>query len=52
MYERFLMSTLNTTFVFQGTLLEQPTLYEDDIITPENLQKYAKVLIAPGYYDF
>lgn len=27
-------------FVSKGTLLEQPTLYEDDISTPENLQRY------------
>nr|XP_020468353.1 sphingomyelin phosphodiesterase 5-like [Monopterus albus] len=25
-----------------GTLLEQPTLYEDDVNTPENLQRYAQ----------
>lgn len=42
MCERFLMMSLNEIFVFKGTLLEQPTLYEDDIITPENLQKYVK----------
>lgn len=39
----YLKMSLNTIFVFQGTLLEQPTLYEDDIITPENLQKYVNV---------
>lgn len=27
-------------FSSKGTLLEQPTLYEDDINTPENLQRY------------
>lgn len=43
MCERFFMLSLNAIFVFKGTLLEQPTLYEDDIITPENLQKYAKI---------
>lgn len=42
MCERFLMVWLNEIFVFKGTLLEQPTLYEEDIITPENLQKYVK----------
>lgn len=25
--------------VIKGTLLEQPTLYEDDVNTPENLQR-------------
>lgn len=24
-----------------GTLLEQPTLYDEDINTPENLQRYS-----------
>lgn len=33
------MTLLYKLFVFKGTLLEQPTLYEDDINTPENLQK-------------
>lgn len=47
-----LMSMLNTIFVFKGTLLEQPTLYEEDIITPENLQKYAKILICQGCHVF
>lgn len=26
----------------KGTLLEQPTLYEDDVNTPENLQRYTQ----------
>lgn len=29
-------------YVSKGTLLEQPTLYEDDINTPENLQRYTQ----------
>uniref|UniRef100_A0A3Q3JBT3 sphingomyelin phosphodiesterase n=1 Tax=Monopterus albus TaxID=43700 RepID=A0A3Q3JBT3_MONAL len=28
--------------LLKGTLLEQPTLYEDDVNTPENLQRYAQ----------
>jgi len=27
-------------FFWPGTLMEQPTMYEDDVITPENLQRF------------
>lgn len=38
--ETRIMTLQYKLFVFKGTLLEQPTLYEDDINTPENLQRY------------
>jgi len=30
-------------FATEGTLLEQPTMYEDDVNTPESLQRYSQL---------